>query len=80
MLVCARGAEVVDVNEIDARLAVLTISFLVPLSDVWRGINHRYLLLIANLPAVTTIFRYELCMFVATDLPVVIVRFCADEG
>lgn len=33
MLVCARSAEVVDVNEIDARLAVLTISFLVPLSD-----------------------------------------------
>lgn len=80
MLVCARSAEVVDVNEIDARLAVLTISFLVPLSDVWLGINHRYLLLIANLPAVTIIFRYGLCMFVATDLPVVFVRFCADDG
>ena len=57
MTVCARGAEVVNVNEIDNCLAGLTISFLVPLSDVWRGINHRYLLLIANLPAVMTIFR-----------------------
>ena len=57
MTVCARGAAVVNVNEIDNCLAVLTISFLVPLSDVWRGINHRYLLLIANLPAVMTIFR-----------------------
>ena len=57
MTVCARGAAVVNVNEIDTCLAVLTISFLVTLSDVWRGINHRYLLLIANLPAVMTIFR-----------------------
>lgn len=37
MTVCARGAAVVNVNEIDNCLAVLTISFLVPLCNARCG-------------------------------------------
>ena len=57
----------------------LTISFLVPLSDVWRGINRRYLLLIANLPAETVTIGK--CLGAATaDLSSAFVCFCADDG